>query len=74
MAAGRGFLALKILEAAQRSQVPFYKHKELAEALFAVPLGCEIPPELYELTAQVLAFVLRLEQKKSGGKGSEGDG
>ncbi|NLJ79837.1 MAG: hypothetical protein GX335_02310 [Firmicutes bacterium] len=64
VAAGQGLLAAQILKVAKESQVPLYKHKDLAEALFAVPLGAEIPPELYELTAQVLAFVLSLDREE----------
>jgi flagellar biosynthesis protein len=64
VASGQGFIAEKILEIAAKHQVPFYEHSELVEALSELPAGSEVPPELYELVAQVLAFVLRLDEKQ----------
>lgn len=65
VASGQGLVADKIIELAETSQVPLYEHPELAETLSALPLGEEVPPELYELVARVLAFVLRLDKKES---------
>jgi flagellar biosynthesis protein len=64
VASGQGLLADKILEIAAMNQIPSYEHSELVEALAELPVGSEIPQELYELVAQVLAFVLRLDQKQ----------
>ncbi|HHY10314.1 MAG TPA: flagellar biosynthesis [Firmicutes bacterium] len=74
LASGRGLLAERIIEEAAKSGVPLFKQKELAEALAALPAGLEIPPELYELTAGIFAFILRLDQEKSGGKSGQGNG
>lgn len=74
VATGQGLLAEKILELAQASEVPFYEHSELVEALSALPVGSEIPPELYELVAHVFTFVLRLDEEKGGNKGGYGNG
>lgn len=65
VASGQGLVAEKILEIATNNRVPFYEHHELVEALTALPVGSEIPPELYELVAQVLAFILRLDEEQS---------
>lgn len=69
IASGQGLLADKIVEIAAQNRIPFYEHSELVDELVALPIGSEIPPELYELVAQVLAFVLRLDKEKSGDKG-----
>lgn len=63
VASGQGVVAKRILEMAQNNQVPFYEHNELVDALLNVPLGAEIPPELYELVALILTFVLRLDEE-----------
>lgn len=73
VASGRGQLAAKIMQAAKESGVPFFRNKELAEALITLPVGSEIPRELYELTAEIFAFILSLDQKKGGGKSGERD-
>ncbi len=64
IASGQGLIAEKILEIAANNRVPFYEHHELVDALTVMPVGSEIPPELFELVAQVLAFVLRLDEKQ----------
>ncbi len=56
-AAGGGALAERIVAAAREHGVPLHEDAALAEALAAVPLGEEIPPELYVAVAEVLAFV-----------------
>lgn len=74
VASGQGFLAEQIMRIARENRIPFYEHQELVEQLAALPLGSEIPPELYELVAQVLAFVLRLDKEKGGDQSSDGYG
>lgn len=61
LAKGADFLAAKIKERAKENKVPIVENKPLARMLyFNVEIGEEIPPELYELTAQVLAYVYSL--------------
>lgn len=64
VASGQGWLAEKIIELAATNQVPFYEHHELVDTLVELSIGSEIPPELYELVAQILAFVLRLDEEQ----------
>lgn len=73
VASGQGLLAEKIMEIARANQVPFYEHHGLVDALLALPVGSEIPPDLYELVAQIMAFVLRLDEEHGGNKSSDGD-
>lgn len=63
VASGQGFIAEKIMEIATNNEIPFYEHHELVEALVRLPVGSEVPPELYELIAHILAFVLRLDKE-----------
>lgn len=62
VASGQGLLAEKMLELAQAHNVPTHEDRQLVEALWRLPVGAEIPPELYQLVAQVLAFVLHLDR------------
>lgn len=60
VAKGRGGLGDKIVETARAAGVPIEQNPGLAAALSTVPLGDEIPTELYRAVAEVLTFVLRL--------------
>ncbi len=57
-ATGSGATAERILAVARAHGVPLHEDPALAEALAAIPLGEEIPRELYVAVAEVLAFVL----------------
>src|SRR5512135_1041037 len=60
LASGAGLLAKRILEAARAAGVPVREDSDLAEVLAGLEVGAEIPPELYEAVAEVLAFVYRM--------------
>lgn len=63
LAKGRGWLAERIRQEALRWHVPITPNPPLARSLYAlVEVGEEIPPNLYEAVAQVLAFVYRLRR------------
>lgn len=64
VAKGEDFLAKKIREVAKEAQVEIVENKPLARMLYYnVDIGQEIPPELYQAVAEVLAFVYNLKQK-----------
>ncbi len=63
VAAGRGDLAKKIKEIAREHNIPIYEDEALADALVKLGVQVEIPPELYQAVACVLAHVARLDQK-----------
>ena len=69
VASGQGVMAERIIEIAKESGVPIVEDPALASALLFVELGEEIPIELYEAVARVLAFLYRLDrdEKKSNG-------
>ena len=61
VATGRKQVAETIIERAKSAGVPIVEDPKLAYVLSKIPLGDEIPPELYRAVAEVLVFVLRLE-------------
>ena len=61
IASGRGLIAHRIIEIARENQVPVSEEKVLAEALAKVPVGIEVPKELWEAMAEVLAHLYRLD-------------
>jgi flagellar biosynthesis protein FlhB len=61
VAKGAGFVAQKIAEIARRHSVPVLERPPLARALYrVVPVGREIPAELFRVVAEVIALVYRL--------------
>ncbi len=64
VAKGEDYLALKIKEKAKESDVEIVENKLLARMIYYnVDLGAEIPQELYQAVAEVLAFVWKLKNK-----------
>lgn len=57
LAAGKGALAEKIIDAAEEADVPTYKDDKLADTLSRLEIGSMIPPELYQVVAEILVFV-----------------
>lgn len=62
-AKGKGYLAEKIIEVAQEHGVPLYEDRELSQVLEALDLDTEIPNELFQAVAEVLAFIYRMNKK-----------
>jgi len=62
MASGSGYIAQKIINTAKEADVALYENPSLAEELTKIDLGAEIPPELYEIVAQILIFVDGLDK------------
>lgn len=62
VAKGMGEVAKKIIEQAEQQGIPVQKDEVLVEALMQVELTKEIPPELYQAVAAILAFIYRLEK------------
>ena len=63
MAKGAGYVAEKIEKLAQESGVPVKQDQELVEYLSALNLYEEIPPSLYTIVAEILAFVYHLDSR-----------
>lgn len=65
IASGRGALAERIIEKAQESNVPVHRDDKLADTLSRLEIGDLIPPELYEVVAEILVFVDAMDKLKS---------
>lgn len=64
VAKGEDYLAQKIKEKARESNVEIVENRPLARALYAnVEIGSEIPEELYQAVAEILAMVYKLKRK-----------
>jgi len=64
LAKGKGHIAAKIRELAKENRIPMRENKPLARSLFKqVRIGDEIPEELFEAIAIILAEVFRLKHK-----------
>ena len=62
-AAGMGNIAEKILQEAEKSEVPIVYNEELADMLTKVDIDSEIPQELYEVVAKVIAYIMEVDNK-----------
>lgn len=58
LASGEGLLGDKIRSIAEKHKVPIVEDPPLAQALSPLPVGKEIPENLYRAVAGVFAFVL----------------
>ena len=64
LAKGTDYLALQIKEKAKEAKVEIVENKPLARMLYAnVEIGEEIPPELYQTVAEILAAVYRMKNR-----------
>ena len=64
IASGKGALAEKIIEEAREHNVPVHKDTKLADTLSRLEIGDTIPPELYEVVAEILVFVDQVDRIK----------
>ncbi len=64
IASGKGHLAEKIIEKAKEADVPIHKDTKLASTLSKLEIGDYIPQELYQVVAEVLIFVDRVDKVK----------
>ena len=64
VASGKGALAEKIIEKAKEADVPLHQDSKLGGSLSKLEIGDYIPPELYEVVAEILVFVDEMEKIK----------
>lgn len=72
IASGKGYLAEKMIEVAKETKVPIHKDEKLASTLSKLEIGDCIPPELYQVVAEVLIFVDKMDQMKAKLNGGNG--
>ena len=62
VATGHGLVAEKIMALAREQGIPMREDPDLVQMLTQIDLDQEIPPSLYKVVAELLAFVYRLNQ------------
>lgn len=60
IATGRGDLAQQIIAAAEDAGVDIVQDPDLLEILGRVPVGEDVPAELFQAVAEILAFIYRI--------------
>ena len=64
-AKGKGKVAEKIIEIAKKNNIYIHNDPDLIEVLSQLDINDEIPPDLYAVVAELLAFVYSLNRKIS---------
>lgn len=67
-AKGKGLVAEKIIEEAERNQVPIMQDSSLVEILGELEINRSIPNVLYQAVAEVFAFVYSVDQQNKSNK------
>lgn len=62
VAKGQGLIAERIKALAAEHRVPVEENQTLVKYLMALELYEEIPAELYQVVAEILAFVYRIDR------------
>ena len=65
IASGKGQVAERIIESAQENDIPVHEDSKLADTLSKLEIGEMIPPELYEVVAEILVFVDAMDKIKA---------
>ena len=64
VAKGYGLEARKMEKVAKNSGVPVIKDEIACDLFMGVKVGKEIPPELYKVAAEIIAYVYFLNKEK----------
>ena len=63
LAKGQGELADRIIALAKQHDIPIREDRDLVAVLAKLDLDREIPPELYRVVAELLAFVYKANNR-----------
>lgn len=63
VAKGQGLIAARIKALAAEHHVPVEENQTLVKYLLALDLYEEIPSELYQVVAEILAFIYRVDRR-----------
>lgn len=64
IASGRGHVAERMLDTAKEHDIPIHHDEKLTRNLENIEIGEYIPPELYQVVAEVLVFVDSMDKIK----------
>jgi len=62
-AKGEGLVAERIIQLARENEVPIKEDPDLVQILSQVDINKEVPPSVYKVVAELLAFVYKLNSK-----------
>jgi flagellar biosynthesis protein len=62
VAGGRGYIAERILEIAQKNDIPVVEDEKAAEILCTTAPGSEIPEIMYQAVAEIYAFIFAAQK------------
>lgn len=65
VAKGTGNVAKEIIEIAKENNIPIQEDPTLVEMLSELEINQTIPEELYEVVAEIFAFIYRVEKNLS---------
>jgi len=65
IAKGADNIAMKIKEIAGKHRIPMVENRPLAQNLYKLDLGQEVPQKFYKAVAEILAYVYSLKKKKN---------
>lgn len=68
---GQGPVAENMLKVARENDIPIVEDKSLSQALHKLGIGDDIPEELYQVIAEILVFVTKLDNSRGGKFGLE---
>jgi len=63
IAKGKDLIGEKIKEVGNTNKIPIYKDEKLANQLYNLSIGDEIPSELYQVVAEVLSFIANIDEE-----------
>ena len=71
-AKGEGLVAERIIALAKENQVPIKEDPDLVQILSQVDINREVPPSVYKVVAEMLAFIYKMNRRypKLAGKSS----
>ncbi len=63
IAKGQGVVAEALIRRAQEAGIPIREDRDLVQLLLQLDLGEEIPEELYQVVAEILAFIYQIHKE-----------
>lgn len=63
VAKGKGIIAENIINIAKNEKIPVYRDEKLSNQLQNLEIGEEIPAQLYEVVAEILAFIAKIDKE-----------
>lgn len=63
VAHGSGYVAQKIIEAAKQNHIYLQEDSTLIENLLQIDLGDSVPPQLYEVIAEIFVLLEKVESE-----------